>query len=125
MLATLATMTAFANAAYSPTVGERAVRYSKASYCASSDLDHWQCGPICITVTGVASATRVSDYALGVFAFVAYNSKNNEIVASFRGSQNIANWILNIDIHQTTYKKLSTTIKVHQGFYNSYLAVKS
>jgi predicted lipase len=76
-------------------------------------------------VEGVTSATRVSDYALGVFAFVAYNSKNNEIVASFRGSSNIANWILNIDIHQTTYKKLSATIKVHQGFYNSYLAVKS
>lgn len=82
----MATMTAFSNAAYSPSVGLRAVHYSKASYCANSDLDHWQCGPICTKIDGVTSATRVTDYALGVFAFVAYNFVNNEIVVSFRGS---------------------------------------
>ena len=46
-IAVLASLVAVSSGAYSPTVGQRAVVYSKASYCSTSDLDNWACGAIC------------------------------------------------------------------------------
>ena len=56
------------------------------------------------------SVSRIEDYALGIFGFTAYNSQDNTIVVTFRGSQNIANWISNIDFLKSNYKSLASTI---------------
>jgi hypothetical protein len=71
----------------------------------------------------VTKVTRVFDYNNGVFGYVAYNSLENQVVVSFRGSDNIVNWISNIDFLQTTYKNV-TDAKVHRGFYGSYQVVQ-
>jgi predicted lipase len=71
----------------------------------------------------VTKATRVSDYINGIFGYVAYNSLDDQVVVTFRGSDNIANWISNIDFVQTTYKNV-TDAKVHRGFYGSYEIVQ-
>lgn len=41
------------------------------------------------------------------------------MIVSFRGSQDIKNWILNIDTVKTTYSECSGC-QVHAGFYSGY-----
>jgi hypothetical protein len=57
-------------------------------------------------VPGVTSLARLSDSANGIFGYVAYNPVNNQIIVAFRGSDNIANWISNINFFQTPYKNI-------------------
>jgi hypothetical protein len=85
-------------------------------------LENWKCGKSCDAVPGVTKVTRVSDYNSGVFGYVAYNNIDDQIVVAFRGSDNIANWISNIDFIQTPYKNVPDAY-VHRGFYGSYLLV--
>lgn len=82
---------------YDQSLAQRAVYYSLAAFCENQDLEHWKCGKSCDAVPGVTSLTRLSDSAAGVFGYVAYNHLNNQIVVAFRGSNNIANWIANIN----------------------------
>ncbi len=73
---------------------------------------------------GVTSLTRLSDKTAGVFGYVAYNQLNDQIIVAFRGSDNMANWIANIDFFQTPYKNV-TGAQVHRGFYASYMGVET
>lgn len=60
--------------------------------------------------------------------FVGYSQSINAIILSFRGSQDIKNWIINVDTVRTTYSGCSGC-QVHAGFYSGYnmvaLAVRS
>ena len=58
-----------------------------------------------------------------MFGYVGYNQKDDEIVVAFRGSDNIVNWISNIDFLQIAYKDV-TGAKAHRGFYLSYQLVQ-
>ena len=100
--------------------------YAKASYCDTSDLNNWNCGQICDKVKGVSTATRVENYLLGVFGYVTYNSIDNIIIASFRGSSKIMNWIMNINFVKSYYKsRIYSRKQVHTGFYESYRSIDS
>ena len=105
--------------AYDEKLSQKAVYYSIATFCGQDDLENWQCGKSCAAVQGVSKVTKVQDYNSGVFGYVGYNSKDDEIIVAFRGSDNIANWISNIDFLQISYKTV-TGAKAHRGFYLSY-----
>ena len=104
---------------YDETFAQTAVIYSEAAFCEKTDLDNWQCGMACDKLPGVTKLFRTGDEANGVFGYVAYNAKDNMIIVAFRGSDNIANWISNIDFFMTPYKG-DTKMQVHRGFYAAY-----
>ena len=95
---------------YDQAYAQKAVYLSEAAFCESTDLEDWKCGAACNEVPGVVQVSRVKDNLLGVFGYVGFNPSDNEIIVSFRGSNNIANWIMNIDFKQCAYKGLSPTI---------------
>jgi hypothetical protein len=104
---TLGALFAATNAAYSQTTGTKAVYYAAASHCSAATLKSWTCGAACQKDPGVVSVTPVINNAKGTYGFVGYNSKDNEIVVSFRGSVNVENWITNIDFIMTSYKNVA------------------
>jgi predicted lipase len=119
----LATIAAVCSATYNPAAGAKALHYAKVSYCSTSDIENWKCGAICSKIQGVESASKVEDFWMGTFGYVTYNSQDNMIVASFRGSTTIINWINNINFFKSNYKGLSKKIQVHTGFLESYMSV--
>jgi predicted lipase len=66
-----------------------------------------------------------SDYLEGTQGFAGYNPSRNEIVVSFRGSQNLANWYDNIDYFQKQYPGGPAGANIHIGFYDSYMTMSS
>jgi predicted lipase len=112
------------NAAYSQTTAIKSVYYSAAAHCSASTLKSWTCGVACQKDPGVTNVTPVINNAKGTYGFVGYNTKDNQIVVSFRGSVNTENWITNLDYIQTPYKSVPGA-QVHEGFYTAYTAVSS
>ena len=112
----LTTALSVVSAAYNPTAGLKGVYYSAASYCSAASVQSWSCGEPCSQEAGVTSITPIRNDAKGTFGYVAYNKNANEIVVSFRGSQNIQNWITNIDFGKMNYKDVAGA-QVHTGFY--------
>ena len=96
-----------ASAAYSPSIATKAVYYSGASYCSASTLQSWSCGPACQKTGGVSNVTPIINSVRGTQCFVGYNAADNQIIVSFRGSRNIANWMSNIDYIQVPYKNVA------------------
>lgn len=107
------------SAAYSPTLGVRGMYFSGASYCSVPHLQSWNCGEPCSSQIGVSNVSPISNSAKGTFGFVAWSSKTNEIVISFRGSANIQNWITNVDFGKMPYPGVGGA-NVHSGFFTAY-----
>lgn len=55
--------------------------------------------------------------------FTGYSKTSDAIVISFRGSNNIENWIKNIEFAQVGYSRCNNC-KVHDGFNKAYNMVK-
>ena len=90
-------MASAVSAAYSPSIGLKAMYYSSASYCSAASIKAWTCGEPCTSEAGVTSVTAISNVLHGTSGYVSYNQNSNEIVVAFRGSANIQNWVTNID----------------------------
>lgn len=55
---------------------------------------------------------------------MAYNQKDREIIVAFRGSQNVENWVTNLDFVKTNYPAAKGA-EVHEGFYKAYQGVQT
>jgi len=99
--------------------------YSYAAYCPSSAIESWNCYFCTYNSTdtrGFVVVSTFSDSLTGGFGFVGY--VGTTVVVSFRGSVDIENWILNIDVVQTSYPGVSGAY-VHDGFWTDYSALQS
>jgi len=100
----------------------RFVYYAYAAYN-QPKVGTWNC-PYCTNYTVGFNVTKeCSDTAAGSYAYVGYNPNYKEIVASFRGSSNIPNWIEDIDAIKTPPGVAFPGIpsaQVEDGFYTYY-----
>ena len=100
---------------YDESITKQAINLSQAAYCVS---DAWDC------------ETCMDNYKLnyvidqhGERAIVGMNNKNTLFI-SIRGSENIMNWVDNIQVRKTTPYN-DTNIEVSKGFYKAYTYLKN
>ena len=119
----LATVVATAFAApnfYSPDIGKKGIYYSAAAYCKYETLDDWNCGDPCNVNGGLQNITRIHNKERNTFGYAGWNSKDDEIVLSFRGTNALdaENWASNIKYLLRCYPNSTVEgAKVHSGFY--------
>ena len=72
-------------------------KLAASSYCAAPDVLAWDCPPCRATNLSAAVAPRVfSDASTGASGFVgAFGAGGHTLVLSFRGSENLQNWVEN------------------------------
>lgn len=104
------------------------VLYAYAAYNKPT-VGAWTC-PYCVQATnGFVPTVTCTAAKTGAFAYVGYNVNNREIVASFRGSDNIQNWILDFEFFKTppntTFPGLSRLVQVEEGFWKYYESVRT
>lgn len=105
-----------------------------AVYCPESEVKDWNCGVHCDAVTGLSMVRYMSTpgYTANVAhaAMVAYDSQTEEIVLSFKGTDNdaafIENWVTNLDFFKKNPIELQQypEASVHAGFWDSWLGLK-
>ena len=108
---------------YSFATGLRAMYYSNSAHCSVAVLEKWDCGESCTKNPGVEQVSPLINEAAGTYGFVGYNSVEKEIVVSFRGSVNIANWITNVNFLKEAYNGVAGA-EVHKGFFEAYKGVR-
>src|SRR6056300_1541215 len=97
--------------AYDSHLAHVAVNISQATYC-MTQTSNWDC----MTCDPENSYDNIL-IQNGEQVIFGYNEEYKSIFVSFRGSENIQNWIANIQVSQTTpYPE--TNIAVEKGFYN-------
>ena len=64
-----------------------------------------------------------SNPILDIFGFTGYSEQDNAIIAAFRGTVDIQNWIANLDATQVKYPGCGGCL-IHQGFYNAFQGVQ-
>ena len=120
VLASLAALTMAAPNFYDLATGKKGIYYSAAAYCKYETLDNWSCGAPCNYNGGLQNVKRIHNAGRDTFAFAGWNSKTNEIVLTFRGTNgfDLENWISNIKILMKTYPNSPVSgALVHTGFY--------
>lgn len=100
----------------------RMTHIASASYC-ESDVATWSCGFHCDAVQGLSMIQYVYYHPANLAGFVAWDSQQDAIIVSFRGTQgtSIKNWIKNLDAITTKPFSQYPDAKVHKGFYQSWL----
>jgi hypothetical protein len=96
-----------------------ALYHSEYAYCMPtiSNPKSWNFNKVQYT-QGFQLSQTISISSISLFAFVGYQSDINTAVVSFRGTEDLTNWITNIDTIRTSYP-LCDGCGVHQGFYSA------
>lgn len=69
--------------------------FASVAYCPHTCIDNWNC-----KITSHESLTDVSYIVYNITqapGYIGYSPSRNTIIVSFRGSQNIQNWIENLN----------------------------
>ncbi|ORC84096.1 lipase, partial [Trypanosoma theileri] len=110
-------------AAYSETLAMSALYFSKASSCDVPSIGNWSCDS-CAMHPSFQVKKVFENATEGALAYMGVNE--DRIVISFRGSQNIPNWISDLDFKQITYPNATCEgCSVHRGFYHSFLSLRN
>ncbi|KPA78984.1 lipase precursor-like protein [Leptomonas pyrrhocoris] len=101
--------------------------YEAASYCGASAVEAWTCGRVCSHVPGFQTFAVLDNDDFGTQGFVGVDHNNSQIVVAFRGSSDLANWLMDLLAKSIAYKPTScgSACEVHTGFMLSYLSVCS
>ncbi|KAI9183723.1 hypothetical protein H9P43_004641 [Blastocladiella emersonii ATCC 22665] len=136
-LKTTKLMNALAFAPSRPTLASAGVEeikdlalFASIPYCGSpATLSTLSCGKKCLDWRARNTrvvATLAGDATLG---FVAVRAEAKQVVVSFRGSNNIQNWLDNLELYRIPYpfpKPASASdVWVHKGFVDAYNAVRA
>lgn len=98
--------------------------WSSAAYCSEAQLKAWSC-KACNLTPHPTDITVVQSLALDAYGFVA-RQPDASIVVAFRGSQDIRNWIANIDAFKTAVDFPGCSgCEVHSGWYDAWTEVSS
>ncbi|KRW99527.1 hypothetical protein PPERSA_03997 [Pseudocohnilembus persalinus] len=106
---------------YSPQTSKSMLYYAKASYCEADQIKNWN-GQACDFHPSMTDIKVVKNLAHGSQLYLGFDADANAIVIAFRGSQNIQNWIDNLDYKKTEYDFCNDCM-VHKGFYKAWQAV--
>lgn len=113
---------------FDPLVGNKFLLYAYAAYNVPQPGE-WNC-PYCINATrGMVPTADCHNIEAGSQSYVGYNSINNEIVVSFRGSSNFQNWYLDLQFVKTppnaSIPGVDPSVQVEEGFWKFYESVQT
>ena len=101
---------------YQENISKIAINLSQASYCVNDYV--WNCK--------TCDNDNKLEYIIennGAKALVGYNNELSNIFVAFRGSENILNWIDNIQVRKINPYD-NNKVKVEKGFYKAYQYLK-
>ncbi|XP_065179906.1 uncharacterized protein LOC135810344 [Sycon ciliatum] len=115
---------------YDRHLAKKMIWYSAIAYHTRTPLTGWRC-QACqnVLVKGFKLLERIYFKPLHLVAYVGFDPKLSALVVAFRGTDgpNAKNWFkVNLKIGKRTPTGLFTSAgKVHRGFYNAYMALRS
>ena len=98
----------------------RELKLAQASYCVAPGSTAWTC-PTCVEGVEVHSVFDAG----GGRAVVGYDAADGHVFVAFRGSENIPNWIHNLEFVKAHPWPTHPDVGVEDGFFNWYAALRN
>ncbi|KAJ3414304.1 hypothetical protein HDV05_006753 [Chytridiales sp. JEL 0842] len=100
--------------------------YAAVAYCSADAIRRWDCVKCKDERLGGTTGAQFFEAGItGMQGFVATNDNLKTIIVSFRGSQNILNWINNLNFLKTDLNLPGAPgdVDIHSGFWNVWRSV--
>lgn len=121
LVLTLLCLIVVPNMAYNPILAHELAYMSSIAYESVASINAWNCARC--SKYPLINVKAFSNTTGDLQGFTGFSTGLNAIIVSFRGSSNIANWIINLSFNQVTYSRCNNC-KVHNGFQVGYNTVK-
>ncbi len=108
-------------APYRTSLASKMTKLSAISYESQAIIESWSCD-LCKDVP-LVDVKVVQNDSNSVYGYIGFSKQLKSIVIAFRGSVDIANWILNLKTARTSYD-LCDGCSVHIGFNQGFNSVK-
>ncbi|KXN74482.1 alpha/beta-hydrolase [Conidiobolus coronatus NRRL 28638] len=93
------------------------LNYAAATYCSQKEIEKWNCYNCQGFGKNTKDVVHASYDKLKSTAFTGVNHEKKIIVAAYRGTSNLDNWIINLKFGFIPLKANDTSsVKIHQGF---------
>jgi Lipase (class 3) len=106
------------------TSGNMFVKLSYAAYCSPSSVQHWNC-KWCDQVPEFKYVASDANRSADTYAYAGLMPAQQLILAVFRGTSNIENWLQDGDFAKVPYPLFGNNSEVHKGFYEDYNSLRS
>merc|ERR1719272_335132 len=112
---------------YDPTAALTYLHYSMAAYCSESSISNWTCADCKQADTKFKTAQVFTDKKTSTQAFVgtAQDGDTDNIIVAFRGTQDLRNWITNLNFPKSKEYAKCHGCRVHEGFYDAWRSVST
>jgi hypothetical protein len=107
---------------YTNSIGLKGTYFSAATYCPEKEVNNWNCY-WCIKVPNFDIIETFWDNKTSTFCYFGKYTNINEYVLAFEGSQDNKDLLIDLQIAQLVPYKHYPDVKVHAGFWKSYLAI--
>mmetsp|Transcript_14451 Transcript_14451/g.22935 ORF Transcript_14451/g.22935 Transcript_14451/m.22935 type:complete len:338 (-) Transcript_14451:334-1347(-) len=123
MNATCQIMRPKTNATYNMATSRRFTYLAGATYCDSDLVEAWECKP-CKEVSGIKNIKLMFCDLKFTSGYISWSEEDNATLLAFRGTSNIEDWVINLDMGLTAPYNDTPDIMIHDGFYNAYTCFK-
>lgn len=90
--------------------------------CSAKAVEDWSC-KLCQKHKNIVNVTRLHNSLASVVGYIGYDSDNNDIILSWRGSADTRNWIEDFTFNTVAYPGCEKC-EIHDGFYADYRLVE-
>ncbi|CAD8103892.1 unnamed protein product [Paramecium sonneborni] len=108
---------------YDESLAHQLTAFSFGAYCDINDLINWNAGQISEQYPHLTNVQVFENNEMKTRGYIAYNSMTQAITVVFRGSENIKNFIADIDTKKTEFNSVCKC-QVHEGFLAAYKSLK-
>ncbi|KXN68905.1 alpha/beta-hydrolase [Conidiobolus coronatus NRRL 28638] len=94
------------------------INYASAAYCNKDKLVNWSCANCKGPAAGSTETTYFQDNSVASAGFATVNNGQKQIIFSYRGTNEISNWLynLNIDLIPAGLNGTYKDAELHEGF---------
>ncbi|CAK69575.1 unnamed protein product (macronuclear) [Paramecium tetraurelia] len=108
---------------YDEQLANQLTAFSFGAYCEINDINNWNVGAISQKYPNLTKVQVFENVEMKTRGYIAYNSQTQAITVVFRGSDNIKNFIADIDTKKTSFNT-ACRCQVHEGFLAAYSSLK-
>jgi hypothetical protein len=102
-------------------LGQQYLYYSYTAYCNTTQIIEWDCKwcqqP---SIESFVPTAFPYDRHINGYGYIGYNPQNSTIVVTFRGTDSLKNWIIDLQSAEKVPYKNLTGIDVGKGFYDEW-----
>jgi hypothetical protein len=108
---------------YNTALGDYSARFSAVAYCPENQVASWNCY-WCTQIPDFILLDTFWEASTSTYAYLGYDPGKDHFVLAFEGTQDIEDWIIDLQIATLSPYKEYPDARVHTGFWKAYTSIR-